>query len=119
MPRAGEHRRSSRGDEPERSERPSGRSRTNTDRDALGLREEGRSYAAVARSLGLKRATDARAAFLRALRTYPEADRAQIVVREHQRLDELESRIRTRDSREPEKLERRLAALAQLRQGLD
>jgi len=41
------------------------------------------------------------------------------VVREHQRLDQLENRIRTRDAAEPEKLERRLAALAVLRQGLD
>lgn len=72
----------------------------------------------MARNLGLKRATDARAAFLRALRSCGEDDRRAIVVREHQRLDELEARIRTRDAAQPEKLERRLAALANLREGL-
>lgn len=41
-----------------------------------------------------------------------------MVVREQQRLDALEQRIRTRDAAEPEKLERRLAALAKLREGL-
>lgn len=62
---------------------------------------------------------DARAAFLRALRSRPESDRTQIVVREHERLDALEARIRDRDAAEPEKLERRLTALAKLREGLD
>ena len=120
LPRSGGDRRSQHGDGGDRGERPSGRfSRTNTDREALDLREKGQTYAAVARHLGLKRATDARNAFLRAMRNCPEADRAEIVVRENRRLDELETRIRTRDSGEPEKLERRLAALAHLREGLD
>lgn len=73
----------------------------------------------MARNLGLKRSGDARAAFLRALRTHSEDDRRQIAVREQERLDALETRIRTRDAAEPEKLERRLAALAKLREGLD
>lgn len=72
----------------------------------------------MARNLGLKRATDARAAFIRALRSSPEADRKDMVVREHQRLDALETRIRSRDAAEPEKMERRLEALAKLREGL-
>src|SRR5579884_1587318 len=94
LPRPGSDRfdRSDRGD---RSDRPAGRpGRTNTDSEALTLREKGHSYAAVARNLGLKRAVDARAAFLRALRSRPESDRTQIVVREHERLDALEARIR-------------------------
>jgi hypothetical protein len=41
-----------------------------------------------------------------------------MVVREHQRLDALEARIRSRDAAEPEKLERRLTALSKLREGL-
>jgi hypothetical protein len=85
----------------------------------LRLREQGRSYAAVARTLGLKRANDARAAFLRALRAAPEGERKLIARREYQRLDELEARIRSRDAAAPEKLERRLEALAGLRRGLD
>ena len=100
-----------------RSERPYG-SRNGTDAEALRLREKGLSYAAVARSLGLKRATDARSAFVRALRASPGETHAGIVAREHERLDALEVRIRDRDRAEPDKLERRLAALARLREGL-
>jgi len=89
------------------------------DGEALALREQGRSYAAIARTLGFKRATDARAAFLRALRAAPEEERPRIARREYQRLDQLEIRIRARDAAAPDKLERRLAALAALRRGLD
>jgi hypothetical protein len=67
----------------------------------------------------LRRATDAREAFLRGLRASPEDERRLIVQREYQRLDELETRIRTRDAAAPDKLERRLAALAALRRDLD
>lgn len=73
----------------------------------------------MARSLGLKRATEARQAFLRALRARPEDERVAIAVREQGRLDELEARIRTRDAAEPEKLQRRLEALGVLRDGLE
>lgn len=73
----------------------------------------------MARALELKRATDARAAFLRALRGRPPLERQEIAGRERQRLDQLEDRIRRRDADEPEKLERRLGALAKLREGLD
>src|SRR5450631_1348180 len=48
--------------------------RGSSDEDALRLREEGRSYAAVARSLNLKRSNDALAAFLRALHQRPDAE---------------------------------------------
>jgi hypothetical protein len=69
--------------------------------------------------LGFKRATDARQAFLRALRAASEDERKILVGRELQRLDELEARIRTRDAAAPDKLDRRLEALAALRRGLD
>jgi hypothetical protein len=68
--------------------------------------------------LGLKRATDARAAFLRPLRAPPEEERTLIAGRESQRLDQLEVRIRARDAATPDKLERPLEALAALRRGL-
>jgi hypothetical protein len=67
----------------------------------------------------LQRATDAREAFLRGLRATPDDERALIAQREYRRLDELEARIRARDAAAPDKLERRLAAVAALRQGLD
>jgi guanylate kinase len=72
----------------------------------------------VARSLGFKRAVDARAAFLRALRQREGDERARLIQRESVRLDELESRIRTRDAEDPEKMERRLAALGKMRDQL-
>ncbi len=93
--------------------------RRNIDAEALVLREKGRSYAAIAGTLDLKRATDARGAFLRGLRATPEDERKLIVEREQRRLDQLEARIRTRDADAPDKLERRLGALAVLRRDLD
>jgi hypothetical protein len=84
----------------------------------LALRDKGSSYAATASTLGLKRATYAREAFLRGLRATPEEERTLIAQREYQRLDELEARIRARDAAAPDKLGRRLAAVAALRRGL-
>jgi hypothetical protein len=52
------------------------------------------------------------------MRSRPEDERQGIAERELKRLDVLEARIRDRDAAEPEKLERRLAALAALREGL-
>jgi hypothetical protein len=82
------------------------------------LREEGRSFAAIARTVGLKRASDAREAFLRELRSRPEEERQVLVVSELERLDKLETRVRARDAEEPDKLQTRLAALASMRASL-
>jgi hypothetical protein len=82
------------------------------------LREEGRSFAAIARTVGLKRASDAREAFLRELRSRPEEERQVLVVSELERLDKLETRVRVRDAEEPDKLQTRLAALASMRASL-
>jgi hypothetical protein len=68
--------------------------------------------------MGLKRAVDAQAAFLRALRTRQGEERVRLVQREGERLDELETRIRTRDAADPEKMERRLLALEKLRENV-
>ncbi len=82
------------------------------------LREQGRSFAAIARTVGLKRATDAREAFLRELRSRPEEERQGLVERELERLDKLEVRIRSRDAAEPDKVQTRLGALAAMRASL-
>ena len=82
------------------------------------LREEGRSFAAIARTVGMKRASDAREAFLRELRSRPEEERQALVDRELGRLDKLEERIRSRDAEEPDKLQTRLGALAAMRASL-
>jgi hypothetical protein len=84
----------------------------------MALREQGRSLAAVACTLGLKRAANAREAFLRELRSRPDEERQHLVERELQRLDKLEARIRARDSEEPDKLQTRLDALAAMRESL-
>jgi hypothetical protein len=84
----------------------------------MALREPGRSFAAIARTLGLKRAGDARQAFLRELRSRPDEERQQLVEREAERLDKLEARIRARDADEPDKLQTRLGALAAMRASL-
>jgi len=104
---------------PERSERrPPRQSRGGSDEEALRLRDEGNSFAAVARSLNLKRANEARACFLRALRQRPEPEQTQLVARERARLDQLEIRIRDRDKDDPTRLERRLGALEVMRSAI-
>lgn len=82
------------------------------------MREQNRSYAWVARSLGFKRANDARQGFLRALAKREGAERVALRRRELERLDELEARIRRRDENAPDKMAGRLVALDRLRQEL-
>jgi hypothetical protein len=82
------------------------------------LRDRGLTYSAIARSLGIRRAVDAHAAFLRALKQRLGDERANLAQREVARLDQLETRIRTRDAADPPKMERRLVALAKLREPL-
>jgi hypothetical protein len=60
----------------------------------------------------------AQAAFLRALRQREGEERARLTQRESDRLDQLETRIRARDADDPEKMERRLIALAKMRETL-
>lgn len=84
----------------------------------MALREQGRSFAAIARTLGLKRSSDAREAFLRELRSRPDEERQNLVQSEMERLDKLETRVRARDAEEPDKLQTRLGALAAMRESL-
>jgi len=62
---------------------------SSSDDTALELRRSGRSYAAIAKKLGLTRASEANDAFNRALRTRPTDE--QVVLREEEslRLDKL------------------------------
>ncbi|HEV2361603.1 MAG TPA: hypothetical protein VGS21_07865 [Acidimicrobiales bacterium] len=85
----------------------------------MNMRERGNSFAGIAGSLGLRRSSDALAAYRRALHHLPEEDRAEAVKRELGRIEEIERRIRARDAGNPEKMTRRLAALDGLRQGLE
>jgi hypothetical protein len=63
----------------------------------------------------LPRAREAHGAFLRALRKREGEELTGLVQRESRRLDELETRIRTRDAADPPRMERRLVALAKMR----
>lgn len=108
---------SGRGDRPTEGSSPR-RPGRNVDEEVVALRQKGNTYASIASAVGLKRAEDARAIFMRALRASPEGVRADMVARESQRLDQLELRIRERDANNPEKLGRRLTALLSLREAL-
>jgi hypothetical protein len=100
---------------PRRAPRLSG---TQLDEETLSRRELGHSFSAIARSLELSRTKDAVAAFHRALRNRSDNERGPAVQRERDRLDGLEARIRSRDAADPEKRDRRLAALEILRNQL-
>jgi hypothetical protein len=84
----------------------------------IGLREAGRSYAAIARQLTLPTAVQAQAAFVRAVRQRPEEERAGLVERELGRLDVLERTIRAARDDDPTKASSRLVALEKLRSAL-
>jgi len=98
--------------------RPQRTPRRDTDQDVLALREEGRSFSAIARQLGVRRAKDVYATFHRTLASRPEGERGELVRRELERLAVLEVRIRSRDATSPEKLARRLEALEHMRRDL-
>jgi hypothetical protein len=72
----------------------------------------------VARTLRIRRAVDAQAAFVRAMRKLPDQERAAPYKREPDRLDQLEARIRSRDAEQPAKMERHLTALGALRESM-
>jgi hypothetical protein len=98
------------------NDRPAPRpNRRNSDGDSMALRDQDQSFASIASSLGLKRATDAHAGYLRALRQLPDGQRSDAIKRENDRLDRLEDRIRTRDKSDPPKMTRRLQALQTMR----
>ena len=117
MPRPGSSPGRNRGDERRDSSgsREHARRPRNSDEEAFALRDAGHSYNAVARSLGFKRGVNAQAAFMRALRKREGEERQRLTERETARLDQLETRIRTRDASDPERMSRRLTALAVLR----
>lgn len=88
------------------------------DAQVLALREGGSSYSAIARRLGLGRATDAHRSFVRALGAHNGAEWRRLVDREEARLDRLEQRIRDRDAAEPDKVKRRLMGVDKFREAI-
>lgn len=112
-------RRSTSAPAPERSGGPRRRQASgDTDAQALTLRESGKSFSAIARTLGLERATDAHRSYLRALGASEGEERRRLVKNEEARLDQLEQRIRERDAKDVPKLERRLEGVQQMREAI-
>jgi hypothetical protein len=120
MPRHGlEIARPTGGRRPERLMRSADRKPpANVDEQALSLGEADASYSTIAGRLELHRTTDAHRAFIRALVARTGEAQRLLVANEQGRLDTLETRIRTRDAQDPDKLERRLAPMTKLRASL-
>ncbi len=90
----------------------------NRDEQALLLREQGRSFARIARTLDLGGAIDANAAFNRALRRHSPGEQVGLRSREMARLDALGERLRRRQDVSEEELARQLHGLQRLRKTL-
>jgi hypothetical protein len=94
------------GDGPERDEK------------VLALREEGRTFAGIARELGLEGTLDANAAFIRALRRRPPSEQESLRTHEIARLDALAERVRRREDLDEAEVARRIRSLDRLRKTL-
>jgi len=91
---------------------------TDSDDKVLALREQGRSFANIARSLGLDGALQANAAFNRALRRQPAAEQESVRSHEMARLDALGERLRTREDLNEVEVARRMRNLERLKKTL-
>jgi transposase len=85
------------------------------DGEVLRLRSAGRTFARIAREVGLERPILAQRAFERAMRRLPEAEQDQVRQQEMQRLDLLAARIMADTNRQDEDRSKRLAAIDRLR----
>jgi hypothetical protein len=88
------------------------------DGEVLALREQGRSFASIARALGLEGASPANAAFNRALRRLPPSDQETLRSHEMARLDALGERLRRRQDLDEAEMARRGRSLERLRKKL-
>lgn len=92
----------------------------NSERDerVLVLREEGRTFAGIARELGLEKTLDANAAFNRALRRRSPAEQETLRSHEIARLDALADRVRGRDDLDEAEVARRIRSVDRLKRTL-
>ena len=84
----------------------------------LVLRDEGRSFASIAKELQLSSAGAAISAFNRAFERREPSDREALRTREVARLDALGERVRGRTDLSKEEIDRRLQGLRRLRKAL-
>ncbi len=85
------------------------------DEQVLALRSQGRSFAAIARLLGLGGARQAVEAFDRALRHRPAEERRRLRTEELERLSRLSRQLEARPDQSAEDLAGQLRALQRLR----
>jgi hypothetical protein len=85
------------------------------DDKVLALREDGRTFAGIARELGLKGTLDANAAFIRALRRRPASEQESLRTHEMARLDALAERVRRREDLDEAEVAKRIRSLDRLR----
>lgn len=89
------------------------------DSAVLALRERGRSFASIARALGLEGPIQANTAFMMALRRLPTAEQESLRVHELARLDTLGERLRQRSDLDETEMARRSRSLDRLRKRLN
>lgn len=88
------------------------------DDKALALREKGKSFASIARALGMGRGLDANAAFNRSLRRHPAEEQEALRNHEIARLDALGEQVRKRGDLDEVELARKMRSLDRLRKSL-
>jgi hypothetical protein len=88
---------------------------TLSDNQALELRRQGKSFAAIARELSYARPRDAWLAFNRALRTHAPQEQANLRREEVARLQSLTEAVRARKDLTPEEQTRRLESVERMR----
>jgi hypothetical protein len=82
----------------------------------VALRSEGRSFASIAKAVGLERSMDAFTTFVDEVAQRSPAEQVRLRAEENSRLDTLEERTRGRT--EASELDRKLAIIVQLRERL-
>jgi hypothetical protein len=82
----------------------------------IALRSEGSSFAAIAKTIGVERSSDAFGVFLDAVARRPAAEKKELRAEESKRLDALERRLRKNG--DADQRERKVASLGKLRQRL-
>jgi uncharacterized membrane protein len=88
------------------------------DEQALDLRVQGKTFSAIATTLGYERPIKAREGFNRALRRKPEAVRANIRQQEMARIDAMADVFRSSENLNSKEIAQRLRALDRLREML-
>jgi hypothetical protein len=91
---------------------------TKRDDEVLVLRDQGKSFAGIARELGFEGALWANSAFNRALRRRPRLEQERLRSREVAMLDALAERVRCRGDLSEEEIARRMRSLHRLRKSL-